>query len=395
MGTLASTNDEWVELYNGGATTVDLSNWTLKSTDGSINITFQPTDTDHWIDPGEFFILARAGSFFDVVINKEITASFDNAGKSLQLRNNAGVLIDTANSDGGSWPAGIAVSPTFATMERHSGTTFDKATNWYTFAGTPKRRDRVGNLIKGTPGYKNWATSVTSTPLPPATPTITPFRTSTPVRPAYVPPPLIGINEFVPRPGHDWNNDGLVNVGDEYIEIINHGVNAVNLSGYSLDDEANVGSPPYRLPAGTLKPGERKVFYGKTTGLLLGDGGDGVRLIKPNGQLADAYNYDVVKYPDQSYCRLPDDGGLDDWGQNCFPTPGLKNSLSGNIAKPPTEVDDDQPLCPISDIVPIDFAWAECPSFGNIWSRFYWDAQGWFGEKNIPDLNSKWDVYVD
>ena len=44
---------------------------------------------------------------------------------------------------------------------------------------------------------------------------------------------------------------------------------------------------------------------------------------------------------------------------------------------------------------PVDFVWAECPSFGNMWSRFYWDAKGWFGEKNIPDLDSKWDVYVD
>jgi hypothetical protein len=38
---------------------------------------------------------------------------------------------------------------------------------------------------------------------------------------------------------------------------------------------------------------------------------------------------------------------------------------------------------------------AECPSFGNIWSRIYWDTKGWFGEKIIPDNNSKWDVYVN
>src|SRR5215212_4445193 len=122
------------------------------------------------------------------------------------------------------------------------------------------------------------------------------------------PPPLVGINEFVPRPGHDWNNDGVINVGDEYIELLNHGVIDVNLSGYSLDDEVNIGSNPYRLPSITLKPGERHVFYGSETGLLLSDGGDGVRLLKPNGQLEDAYNYFVVRFPDQSYCLLPDNG---------------------------------------------------------------------------------------
>jgi len=111
--------------------------------------------------------------------------------------------------------------------------------------------------------------------------------------------------------------------------------------------------------------------------------------------VADAYDYSVVKYPDQSYCRLPDNGGLDDWDTNCFPTPGLSNALNGNFARPPTEISDDQPLCPISDVLPLDFVWAECPSFGNIWSRFYWDAKGWFGDQAIPDNNTKWDVYVN
>jgi len=233
--------------------------------------------------------------------------------------------------------------------------------------------------------------------LPTPIPNLVPTKTRTPVPTALPPPPpLIAINEFVPRPGHDWNNDGVVDVGDEYIELINHGVIDVNLSGYTLDDEANIGSVPYRLPSVTLKPGERMVFYGKDTGLLLSDGGDGVRLNKPNGQLGDAYNYTVVKYPDQAYCRMPDNGGdLDEFTQNCFPTPGLKNSLSGSFVRPPTQQGDEPPACPISDILPIAFAWAECPSFGNIWSRFYWDAKGWFGERTLPNIDSKWDVYVD
>jgi len=219
----------------------------------------------------------------------------------------------------------------------------------------------------------------------------TPTRAPTPLPP----PPLIGINEFVPRPGHDWNNDGVINVGDEYIELLNHGVIDVNLSGYSLDDEVNIGSNPYRLPAITLKPGERHVFYGSETGLLLSDGGDGVRLLKPNGQLGDAYNYFVVRFPDQSYCRLPDNGGLDDWNQNCFPTPGLQNSLSGSSVNPPTE-NGAENLCPISDTLPPDFVLAECPPFGNnIWNPAYWDKFGWYDEKDLPESPGKWPVFAE
>jgi Lamin Tail Domain len=225
--------------------------------------------------------------------------------------------------------------------------------------------------------------------------TTTTIRTPT-ARPSPLPPPpLIGINEFVPRPGHDWNNDGVINTGDEYIELLNHGVIDVNLSGYSLDDEVNIGSTPYRLPSITLKPGERHVFYGSETGLLLSDGGDGVRLLKPNGQLGDAYNYFVVRFPDQSYCRLPDNGGLDDWNQNCFPTPGLQNSLSGSSVNPPTE-NGAENLCPISDTLPDDFVLAECPPFGNnIWNPDYWDKFGWFDEKNLPESPGKWPVFAE
>lgn len=227
--------------------------------------------------------------------------------------------------------------------------------------------------------------------------TTTGLRTATPSRIPTLPPPpqLVAINEFVPRPGHDWNYDGEVNVRDEYIEIINHGVVDVNLSGYSLDDEANIGSAPYRLPAVTIVPGERIVFYGSETGLLLSDGGDGVRLLKPNGQLADAYNYTVARYSDQSYCRLPDNGGLDDWNQNCYPTPGLQNSLSGGLVFSPNGVNE-QSLCPIADTLPEDFMIAECAPYGtNIWRREFWDAEGWYNEKIIPGIQSRWDVFAD
>jgi hypothetical protein len=135
------------------------------------------------------------------------------------------------------------------------------------------------------------------------------------------------------------------------------------------------------------------VFYGSETGLLLSDGGDGVRLLKPNGQLGDAYNYTVVRFPDQAYCRLPDNGGLDDWNQNCFPTPGLRNALNASI--PNQAGGGDEPLCPISDTLPEDFVLAECPLFGNIWNRYYWDEEGWFGEMPIPNLDSQWDMFVD
>lgn len=239
--------------------------------------------------------------------------------------------------------------------------------------------------------------SLTRTPTITYTPTNTktPTKTITPSRtPTAAPIQLVAINEFVPRPGRDWNNDGLINTGDEYIELINYGATSVNLSGWTLDDEINIGSAPYRIPSLTLRPGERIVFYGSQTGLLLSDGGDAVRLLKPNGGLIDAFDYNVVNYPDQSFCRLPDKGGLGLWGNNCYPTPGLPNSL-GSAPNASIPLINDA-LCPIADTLPQEFYWAECDPFGNaIWSRRYWDDAGWYGELRLPNINGKWDVFAD
>jgi len=404
MGTGASSGDEWIELYNPGAVDIDLGNWILKADDNTPNIKIPAGKI---IKSHGYFLLERDTDDTVIDVKADVvypTGTLNSSYEVLRLYDPANRIIDTANSNSGLWPAGFMNNTTtYGTMERR-GVIADSDTAWITNVNSaswmkhdarctvvPASSCLATYLIHGTPGYANWAYSVQPTPSP--RPTNIPPTPTRPFIPAP-PPPLIGINEFVPRAGHDWNNDGLINTGDEYIELLNHGVIDVNLGGYSLDDEANVGSTPYRLPSVVLKPGQRMVFYGKDTGLLLGDGGDGVRLLKPNGQLGDAYNYTVVKYPDQSYCRLPDNGGLDDWNQNCFPTPGLQNALSGAFARPPTEKSDEEPLCPIADNIPLDFAWAECPLFGNIWSRFYWDKNGWFGEKNIP-ANGKWDVYVD
>jgi len=392
-GTAASSSDEWIELYNPGSSPVILAGWILKTDDNSPTIALSGS-----IPAGGYFLLERTAdtTVSDITANLIYTGELNNSNEILRLLDPGGNVIDTANSNGGAWPGN---STTLGSLERR-GVIADSETAWITNTGAVRNgRDANNNPINGTPRQPNWALTITPTA------SLTPSRTRTPLPPPTItrtptplpPPPLIAINEFVPRPGHDWNADGIVNVDDEYIELLNHGVVDVDLSGYSLDDEVNIGSNPFPLPAVVMKPGERLVFFGSETGLLLSDGGDGVRLLKPNGQLGDAYNYRVVRYPDHTYCRYPDNGGADDWNTNCFPTPGLQNSLSGSFAPPQEENGAAaESVCPLSDMQPDDFIWAECQPFGqNIFRPAYWDKTGWFGERYLPESPGKWPVFVD
>jgi len=392
LGT-AGGNDEFIELYNRTSSPISIGGWTIrKSTGCGPNTSLIATiPSTIMLGAGKHYLIG--GSSYTGLVTPDL------ANQTLGVANDGGIallngttIVDQVGLCGNTtYREGTPLSQISTNLANRS---YDrKASSAGVCVDT--NNNVADFFLRNTSDPQNLASSVAicgnPTPIPSSTPRATPTRTLSPPPP----PPLVAINEFVPRPGQDWNNDGIVNVLDEYVELINHGTIDVSLSGYSLDDEVNIGSNPYRLPAITISPGERIVFYGSETGLLLSDGGDGVRLLRPNGQLADAYNYRVVRFPDQSFCRLPDNGGLDDWNTNCFPTPGLQNALSGSFVSPPNVVDADL-LCPIADTLTLEFILAECPPFGNnIWRPAYWDDEGWYGEKNLPKSPSKWPVFAD
>ena len=184
-----------------------------------------------------------------------------------------------------------------------------------------------------------------------------------------------------------------MDVYDEFIEIINAGQIDVDLSAYKVDDEQDLGSSPYTLSDITLKPGERAVFYAAETGILLSDAGDTVRLLK-GSTVVDAHTYNVVRYPDQAWCRIPDRLGY--WNDPCFPTPGNPNALTGTFPLPPGPSTGYRvPVCLLPDTTPDEFVYAECEAGGDgIWNRLYWDGTG-FIEWMLPEEMQKWETVLE
>jgi hypothetical protein len=204
------------------------------------------------------------------------------------------------------------------------------------------------------------------------------------------------INEYLPRPGFDWNQDGIINVGDEFIEIKNLGPVDVSLNGWRLDVVSH-SSSPYQIPSMTVKPGQRVVFYGSKTSILLNDGGDTVRLLNSYGKVIDAHTYTIAKEADRSWCRFPDAPTNIYWKEGCLPTPGLANTLTGEVPSGPPSTGLEVPLCQLPDTLPSDYLLAECgTSFGgDIWRPMYWDEGGWLGQHPIYDDKNKWVSFVE
>ena len=380
-GTVASTSDEWIELYNPSSASINISGWTLKSASNSLNITLAGT-----IKSGEYFLLERDNNFTvsDVTADQIYTGGLSDDGEILILSDGSANVIDTANNEnGGTWPRGSKSSP-YGSMERQ-GTSSDIDKNWVTNVGNPKNGlDANSGAIYGTPRKVNSAgVSIAATP------------TISVIVATFIPAagrPVI--NEFLPRPGFDWNQDGKVDVFDEFIEIKNIGNAEINISGWILDDEANLGSNPFILPALTLKVGERAIFYGLQTNILLSDGGDTVRLINPGGKIFDAYTYPISKVEDKSVCRLPDGNGS--WYEDCVPTPNRTNTREGVVPAMPDGGVFEAPVCERPETRPADCLFAECRGYGaNIWHSFYWDEFGWQGDQRVPANTSKWESFVE
>jgi hypothetical protein len=280
-GTLASANDEWIELLNTSNSPINLDGWTL-SDGGDIQIHLRGT-----IHPKGYFLLEPTdnSTIVDIDAQQIYRGSLRNSGETLRLKDPGGALVDSANGDGGAWPAG-------ETSTRRSMERFPNGT-WGTFTGAGgSGHDAVGNPIRGTPGRKN------SVLLPPPTATLPPQQSPTPTTttpgdstPTPFPLRTVLINEIA------WAGTSASS-SDEWIELYNSGQEAVNLEGWVLTDSGDIeihltgNIPPMgfflleRSDDGAIRDIEAdQIYFGG-----LNNSGEILLLIDPSGAVIDTAN---------------------------------------------------------------------------------------------------------
>lgn len=149
-GSIDSSTDEWIELYNTTNYPFDLSGWYIED-DGTTVYSIEngqiPAHGYFLLEDSEDAVSTYAA---DVLVN----ISLANAGDSLVLKNPAGGIVDVVNSAGGAWFAGD--STTKASMERidpmSDGNTPE---NWASALHSNGSKGSNGSELLGTPGTAN------------------------------------------------------------------------------------------------------------------------------------------------------------------------------------------------------------------------------------------------
>ncbi len=380
-------NDEFVELFNPTGAPVNIGNWIVRQSSGCASVI-----TNQFTIPANTILLAGQHYLAAASINSSVTGAdqvftpglADDGG--IALINTSGLTVDQVGMCVSTfYHEGMNLQPLLTDENRNyerlqGGATacFDTDNNAGDFRlispSNPQNKAFPINMCPGVPVF---------------TPTFTPTRTytRTPTFTSTTVPGSVVINEFLPHPDLDWNNDGTPNVGDEYIEIMNMGASSINIRNWKLDNGANTQS--FNLPDYVMLSHEILVFYSSQTDVRLSDGGGTVRLLKSDGRTADIYNYPPVEAADKTWCRLPDGNG--GWDFVCQPGPGLPNELLEPVRPTATitPIRGGANGCTLGSNIPAEVASVECNNFGaGIWHPVpggaYWLPGG-----------RKWAVYVE
>src|SRR5258706_1911066 len=247
-GTVASSSDQWIELFNTTASPINLTNWKIVTLDGNPGAIVIPSGV---IPANGFFLLERAEKAVNNITAAYVYGgnNFSISGEVLQLEDSLGFSVDTANSGSSTGWYGGTATPNYYSMER-KGVLSDGPTAWASNNGVIRNGlDAAGNPINGTPGQPNSVAFPTQTPTYTNTPTDTDTPTSTSTgtitatgTPPTSTPTLTPTTTLTPTPASPLNvliNEvawaGNVNLSnDEWIELYNTGTMGINLNGWSL-----------------------------------------------------------------------------------------------------------------------------------------------------------------
>jgi len=116
MGDTVSANNEWIEIYNDGSSSVGLSSWRIVASDGTPDFYLSGS-----IGARSYKVFYRSGG--------DYTGALSNSGETLSLKDSSGQTVDSVTS-GSNWSSIGGDNNTKETAQYNGS-------NWFTASPTP------------------------------------------------------------------------------------------------------------------------------------------------------------------------------------------------------------------------------------------------------------------
>ncbi|UCF09740.1 MAG: lamin tail domain-containing protein, partial [Candidatus Bipolaricaulota bacterium] len=154
-GTMASPEHQWIELYNRSDAPVALDGCVLllQSSEGSRRLTLMVA-LQGTVPAKGYFLLEQEtdDAVRDLDADQVYSGLLLGGGGTVSLIGPDGIVLDTANHDGGPWCAGMRSGSLAVSMERKSPDLPDEDENWSSNDTVHRNgEDAGGNPINGTP----------------------------------------------------------------------------------------------------------------------------------------------------------------------------------------------------------------------------------------------------
>lgn len=291
MGSSVSASDEFVELYNNSADSVDISSWKLE---------YKSATGTSWQSKSEVVdgeTVTGHGFYVFKTSDKSLSSGLAQAGGNLRLVDKSGQVIDSLAWGNGNAPE---VTATDACAQSQSLTrAYDDSSQ--KFIDTDNNKNDFSAVDVQSPGEirGQQMTSEDGEIVIDDNQSV-----------SYAP---LEISELLPDPASPLSDSN-----DEFIEIFNPTDQSVTLAGWTLRDASG---HKFSFSSEVISGHGYWAVYSKQTKISLNNDGDVIELLSPDGNL-------VFSTPNYGNSKSGLSWGMteDGWGWTQAPTPGVANT---------------------------------------------------------------------
>ncbi len=303
----ASSDHQWVEIFNPDASAIDLTGWKFweNSTRHGLTISSSSLKQSFSLEPSEYAVITQNDEMFcadhpgfSSAIFDSVWGTLKNDGEEIGLKDNGDNFVEQftykAVTNFSLQRKDATISPTDSTnwCEHESGNTVGAVNVCLVAVETPTTTDQTPNSDNQTP-------------------------TTTPTTTAFAVTPPLKINEFLPNPS----------TGEEWIEIYNPSASTVDLTGWKIFD--SIGE--IATPTGTIGAGG--FFVVELSASKLNNDGDTITLKDASNTVIDTTSYTTV-HKGNSIARSVDGAGS--FQETTTFTRGTANVITAPIVNTPS-----------------------------------------------------------